>query len=92
VYDNSGRQSRAEPPPWQIEDEADDSELPDVPTLSPTLMLNILLLLKTLILEVTLQTSKSPFPLLLRPEVASSKCKSTGIVDSISEIVRDRHR
>jgi len=54
-------------------------------------MLNILLLLKTLILEVTLQTSKSLFPLLLRPEVASSKCKSTGIVDSISEIVQDRH-
>jgi hypothetical protein len=34
VYDNSGRQSRAESPPWQIEDEADDSELLDVPTLS----------------------------------------------------------
>jgi hypothetical protein len=52
-------------------------------------MLNILLLPKTLILEVTLQTSKSPFPLLLRLEVGGSKCKS--MVDSISEIVQDRH-
>jgi hypothetical protein len=42
------------------------------PLPAPTPMLNILLLPKTLIPEMTLQTLKSPFPLLLRSTAASA--------------------